>query len=171
MAPETKTKLCACGCGGEAPVYYLNGLNKGRRKYIKGHQPAKPLCDAAIREKARATRYARYPVGSRRKRNVKGRWYWEIKIAGRRRWPLEHRYIMEQRLGRFLLTNEHVHHRDNNGLNNGLHADGQDNLVLLTASDHIRLHTKGRRPECTCICPLCGARLPHFAKKASDSAP
>lgn len=43
----------------------------------------------------------------------------------------EHRYIMEQFLGRKLLKNEHVHHIDGNGLNNDI-----NNLELLTNSEH-----------------------------------
>ena len=48
-----------------------------------------------------------------------------------------HRYLMEIHLGRKLLTTEHVHHIDGNGLNNSI-----DNLVVLTDSEHHRLHSK-----------------------------
>lgn len=47
----------------------------------------------------------------------------------------EHRYIMEQFLGRKLKSNEIVHHIDGNKRNNNL-----SNLEILTRSEHARLH-------------------------------
>jgi len=47
----------------------------------------------------------------------------------------EHRYIMEQHLGRKLTSNEIVHHIDGNGRNNKL-----NNLKLTTRSEHSREH-------------------------------
>lgn len=47
----------------------------------------------------------------------------------------EHRFVMEQHLGRKLLPSEHVHHRDHDGLNNSL-----SNLVVLDAIAHNREH-------------------------------
>jgi hypothetical protein len=108
-------------------------------------------------------RYASIPLGTRRIHKVHNKEYWVIKVAGGGRWPLEHRHIMATRLGRRLRTNEHVHHRDNNGLNNGLHADGKDNLMLMSASKHIKLthqETPPNTPYCTC--PCCGQT--HFKK-------
>jgi hypothetical protein len=45
----------------------------------------------------------------------------------------EHRWVMEQFLGRKLETWEHVHHIDGNHLNNNI-----DNLKVLTNADHQR---------------------------------
>jgi 5-methylcytosine-specific restriction endonuclease McrA len=50
---------------------------------------------------------------------------------------LRYRYLMEQKLGRFLLPEEHVHHKDGNKLN-----DSEDNLEILTRSEHTREHFK-----------------------------
>lgn len=105
------------------------------------------------------------PIGSRRTKKSRNTSYWEIKVAGGGRWRLEHRVIMEKRLGRKLLRSEHVHHRDNNGLNNGNHADGKSNLELLTASVHMRRTNAGRKPTCQCVCPNCGKNIKHFAKQ------
>lgn len=46
-----------------------------------------------------------------------------------------HRTNMETHIGRKLYENEHVHHIDGNKLNNEI-----DNLMLLTNSQHARLH-------------------------------
>lgn len=46
-----------------------------------------------------------------------------------------HRYIMEQYLGRKLKENEVVHHKDENKLNNDI-----SNLEVMTRSEHSKLH-------------------------------
>jgi len=48
-----------------------------------------------------------------------------------------HRYIMEEFLGRKLSSNEVVHHKDGNKLNNDI-----DNLEVLTRSEHLKKHYK-----------------------------
>lgn len=55
--------------------------------------------------------------------------------VGKTLWILEHRLVMEQHLGRELLPDEIVHHRDLNRLNNDL-----SNLELWTGS-----HPTGQR--------------------------
>jgi uncharacterized protein (DUF433 family) len=63
-----------------------------------------------------------------------------VKVDGKSKQVLEHRHIMEQHLGRKLLTTEHVHHKDHNGLNNAL-----ENLEVVTAREHQRIHLMGTR--------------------------
>jgi hypothetical protein len=159
-------KPCRCGCGQPAKQNIgPDGRNRGWYKFAEGHQPPRPLCDPAILAKAQAAKYARIPIGARRIHTVYGKQYWEIKVAGRKRWVLEHRWIMEQRLGRPLERREHVHHRDDDGLNNGLHADGEDNLEILTGSAHRLLHeAKNPTPRCRCKCPHCGKVVVHFRR-------
>src|SRR6266851_612666 len=91
------------------------------------------------------------PVGSRKlswssNRQGRKKRYWKIKCEdGAWRW--EHRVIAERKIGRPLLRTEHVHHSDDNGLNN---AD--DNLEILAAGDHARLTLSANLHKC----PLCG---------------
>jgi hypothetical protein len=82
-------------------------------------------------KKMAATHLLRVPYGSRFT-GVDG--YVKIKIQGRG-WMLEHRWLMEQHLGRRLTSNEHVHHKDLSTDNNEL-----SNLQLMTKSEHRRLH-------------------------------
>jgi len=60
--------------------------------------------------------------------------YKAIKINGK--YVLEHRIIMENFIGRKLYSDEVVHHKDHNKLNNNI-----KNLELLIKQDHDRLHT------------------------------
>ena len=52
----------------------------------------------------------------------------------------EHRVVAEALLGRPLRADEHVHHIDQNKHNNA-----PENLLVLSASDHLALHAKLRR--------------------------
>lgn len=52
----------------------------------------------------------------------------------------EHVTVMERRLGRRLLPDEHVHHIDGDRLNND-----ENNLALVTRSGHARLHRREAR--------------------------
>jgi hypothetical protein len=68
-------------------------------------------------------------------RNVNGQGYARVLVQGA--WVLEHRYVMEQALGRTLERHEDVHHR------NGIRDDNRlDNLELWSSS-----HPPGQRVE------------------------
>jgi DNA-binding transcriptional regulator YiaG len=54
----------------------------------------------------------------------------------------EHRYVMEQYLGRKLSRDEVVHHKDGNKENNDI-----ENLELMSLSEHSRQHMLGNAPS------------------------
>lgn len=68
-------------------------------------------------------------------------------IRGRR--VLEHRWVMECKLGRKLSTLEYVHHKNGNRLDNRL-----ENLELTTSLAHTRAHLL--KHSLTWVCEVCG---------------
>lgn len=61
----------------------------------------------------------------------------------------EHRYLIEQYLGRELTEDEVVHHKNGNKLDNRI-----ENLEVMTKADHAKLHNQ-IYPD-TKICRICG---------------
>jgi len=59
--------------------------------------------------------------------------------VGHRHYEPEHRVVMERFLGRKLSPEEHIHHIDEDTLNNS-----PSNLQLVTASEHLKIHVQGR---------------------------
>ena len=91
-----------------------------------------------------------------------------IYVDGKQRKVLEHRYLMEQQLGRKLDTKEHVHHINGDKLDNTL-----ENLEVMTIAEHNRHHFTGIAPKnarwnkgqgkgktrIPCACEVCGAQV------------
>lgn len=68
------------------------------------------------------------------------------------------KYLMEKELGRKLLPDEDVHHRDGNPLNNDI-----SNLVVISHADHAREHAT-RFFDTTAVCGWCGKEFVWTAK-------
>lgn len=88
------------------------------------------------------------PIGSTR---PDGLGYILIKIQEGKKfknWMPEHRFIMEQHLGRKLSKKEVVHHINHNKSDNRL-----SNLRLMTSTEHKSLHAKEKNPRKICQFP------------------
>ena len=99
------------------------------------------------------------PIGTRR---VRSDGYVVIKVAeGENNWPLEHRVVAEQMLGRPLTTDEHVHH-----INEDRADNRPENLRILTNAEHQKVHQHWlvQTKQVALTCEACGKA---FTKKPS----
>lgn len=86
--------------------------------------------------------------------------YAQTKVDGKNR--LRHRVIMEEHLGRELLTEEYVHHINGDKKDNRI-----ENLEVIDPITHGRLHHLQR--NLTSICAVCGVEFtPHKTKRARN---
>lgn len=60
-------------------------------------------------------------------------------LVGNRHYEPQHRLVMERHLGRALTPDEHIHHEDEDTLNNSL-----DNLKIVSRSEHLSIHVQER---------------------------
>lgn len=68
---------------------------------------------------------------------------YRVIYAGNGKGIKEHRLIMQKYLGRELDSNEHVHHKNGDRLDNRI-----ENLKIMTVSEHMRLHRQSiRQPQ------------------------
>ena len=78
----------------------------------------------------------------------------------------EHRVLMENKLGRLLLSTEIVHHIDGNKKNNSI-----ENLEVMASKEHNRQHTSSRgKKMCLLKCPECNELFTKEYRHAIQSA-
>ena len=157
---RTIHRICRCGCGREVPPHFdEHGRHKGYYKCCPGHKYKRTLAQDIAFERSRRLHVC--PIGTKRlTKKSKGNIYCEIKTTKKGKWKLEHRWVMEQKIGRPLKTSEHVHHRNGNRLDNRI-----QNLLLMSAQDHGSMNGKKlvKRKKGIFgfpICPICGWRHP-----------
>ena len=109
---ETKGAWGYCG------KHYMRVKRYGDPHYVTSEEDRRRLCRAA-----------QPTLGKVKKTTYK-------KLLGRH----EHRVVAEQKIGRKLLSIEHVHHIDGNKHNNN-----PENLIVLTISEHLKLHAAERK--------------------------
>lgn len=133
---RSKKKMCLCGCGEVVQPYLkTNGRVNIYPKYVPGH-------GYLAYSKALKERYATEPhplsraIGSRRKHKTRELVYWQVKLKHGGRWAYEHRKVAETKIGRKLSRHEHVHHINEDTLDNR-----PENLEVLTISEHNRHHS------------------------------
>lgn len=72
-------------------------------------------------------------------------------VDGKRTTELQHRAVVAEREGRSLRSDEHVHHTDEQKLNND-----PENLELLSKAEHTRHHFGTGRTMVDLVCEECG---------------
>lgn len=141
--------LCMCGCGVTTSIASETskrlGIRKGQhRMYIKNHshigvprtEEVRRKLSNAHKGKRTGSANARWKGGLQMRNGRLNRLVGvDHPMATASGYVLEYRLVMAEKLGRFLTVNEHVHHVDLDVSNND-----PENLVLLTPSQHMRLH-------------------------------
>lgn len=109
-----------------------------------------PICGSTFRPARASSRFCcracarKINGGQNRKQEswwMNGKGYIEgrVWIEGKQVRVKQHRWVMEQHLGRPLASNEDVHHRDGDKQNNSI-----ENLELVTHGDHSRITNSDR---------------------------
>jgi HNH endonuclease len=133
---RTIHRQCACGCGElvQPYIYPRTGRVASYPKFIPGHGRK----DWGRRQSKRdpMSHPSAKPIGSSRLHDTgNGLIYRLVKTTPRGRWKYEHRVVMERIIGRSLKPYEHVHHKNEDTLDNR-----QENLQVMVNVDHVKHH-------------------------------
>lgn len=135
-----------CLVCGKSFVTYLSKIALGKGKYCS-KKCSHSVTDKVLEENGRATRiqegqlphnFKGYRMTLSRKSSKPYKLIYNpthpnATASGHVR---EHRLVMEKHLGRYLLKDEIVHHKDENTLNNTI-----ENLEIMSKKDHDRMNT------------------------------
>lgn len=111
MEDPNPSGLCMCGCGQVTPIAKLTqsreGSVRGKHRRFMPHHGGKDYIGESRKQWKGGVTY-------------NGDGYRMIRVGeiGERRYILEHRYVMEQKLGRKLVPGENVHHINGDKLDN-----------------------------------------------------
>ncbi len=108
-----------------------------KREYVDGTRDKHTIALAANETLRARTRKRLVDGVSNTKIDKRG--YRKIYLP-ERGWVLEHRYIWEKQNGRRIPTGFHIHHKNGDSLDNRI-----ENLELISASEHSKLHARERR--------------------------
>jgi hypothetical protein len=128
VAAQQGKHYCQCGCDGVIFIQIHHHV-RGIPRFINGHtsRVANPMAGRVgdLNPNFNGGRYA----------NTDGYICILIPGPGRSKYILEHRLVMERHIGRPLLSDEVIHHKNGNKQDNRI-----ENLELMTSSDHSLHH-------------------------------
>lgn len=127
-------------------VYIKKGyarLSGNKNPHWKGGKPQCPRCSKVLWYGHKTCIDHRAKHGIVKPRILHNGYYMLYKpdhpFAGSNGYVREHRWLMEQKLGRLLERTEHVHHKNHVPIDNRL-----ENLVIISPSDHSSYHANRR---------------------------
>lgn len=120
--------LCMCGCGRPAPIAKMTN---SRRGHIRGEATRFIVGHYGRDQRSPNWKGGRH-VSNGRVFVFVGETHPMSHVGG---YAFEHRLVFAEALGRPLRASEHVHHINENPLDNRI-----ENLLLLTRTQHTRVH-------------------------------
>lgn len=137
-----------CQPGRQKTGKMVNCKQCGKEFYVQNYQfetEEGQFCSYPCKYNWFRGRHRDIPIGKRVAKHTRG--YWIVWVGydhpGHSRGRmLEHRFVMEQNIGRHLEANEVVHH-----INGKLDDNRIENLELMTHNEHARMHLTKNNPR------------------------